>query len=70
MARVGKLTIYVDQGMNSQTLSVRTTGKVGSISLNTVSTDQSYPYKTSSATAKDFWLGVIALAQAEITALP
>lgn len=70
MARVGKITIYVDQGTNSQTLSVRTTGAAGSVPLNTVSVDQGYVFKTSEATAKAFWTDILTLAQAIVAALP
>lgn len=69
MARVGKITIYVDQTMNNQVLSVRTTGKSGSVPLNTVSLNQGYAYRTSAPDAKTFWESILTLAQAAIAAL-
>lgn len=67
MARVGKITIYVDQTMNSQRISVRTTGQVGAIPLNTVSKDLSYNFKTSEPTAQQFWEDILSLASTGIT---
>lgn len=55
MAKVGKMTIYVEQGFNTQVLRIRTTGVIGSIPLNTVSADKAYAFKTSAPDAKTFW---------------
>jgi hypothetical protein len=64
MAKIGKITVYVEQGMNTQVLKVRTTGKVGAIPLNTVSADLSYPNKTSTPDAVSFWHAILTLVQA------
>lgn len=70
MARVGKITVYVNQGAVAQQLSVRTTGAYGTVPLNTVTIDASYPTKTSESTAKAFWTDILNLVQAQIALLP
>lgn len=69
MARVGKITIYVDRTMTKQSISIRTTGALGSVSLNTVTSDLGYNYQTSAPDAKTFWESILTLAQAQIAAL-
>lgn len=64
MARVGKITIFVEQGRIGQTLRVRTIGKRGTILLNTVTTDTNYPAQSPSDTASDFWHDVLTKASA------
>jgi hypothetical protein len=61
MAKVGKMTIYVEQGFNTQVVRIRTTGVVGSIPLNTITADQAYAFKTSAPDAKTFWEAINAL---------
>lgn len=68
MARVGKITIYVDQGFNTQVIKVRTVGTVGSTPVNTISIDQGYAYKTSAPDAKTFWENILTLANAIVAA--
>jgi hypothetical protein len=62
MARTGKITIYVNQGMHTQSLSIRTTGKSGSVALNTISVDIPYTYRTSAPDALTFWTAILNLA--------
>lgn len=64
MARIGKITVFVEQGRIGQTLRVRTTGKRGTIILNTVTTDTNYPAQSPSDTAPDFWHDVLTKASA------
>lgn len=68
MARVAKITVYVDQTYNNQVLRVRTVGKVGTTNLNTINLDQGYAYKTAATDAKTFWENVLALATAIVAA--
>lgn len=64
MARIGKLTVFVEQGMTGQVIRVRTTGKRGTILLNTVSTDTTYPSQSPSDTAPNFWHDALTKASA------
>lgn len=56
MARIGKLTMYVDESRHGHILHVRTTGRKGSLSLNTVSFDEVYAFVNPAATAMSYWL--------------
>jgi hypothetical protein len=66
MSKIGKITVYVEQGMHSQVIRVRTTGRAGAVSLNTVSLDTSYDFRTSAADAKLFWGAILALAETAV----
>lgn len=68
MARVAKITVYVDQTYSTQVVRVRTVGKVGSTAVNTINLDQGYAYKTAAVDAKTFWESVLALATAIVAA--
>lgn len=68
MARVGKITVYVDRTTHGQSLSIRTTGALGTVPLNTVSLDQGYAYQSSAPDAKTFWESILTLAQAMVVA--
>ena len=68
MARVAKITVYVDQTYNTQVLRVRTVGKVGSTAVNTITKDQGYAYKTAAVDAKTFWESILTLATAIVSA--
>lgn len=64
MARIAKITIMVEQARIGQTLRVRTTGKRGTVLLNTITTDTNYPSQSPSDTAADFYHDVLAKASA------
>lgn len=64
MAKVGKITIFVEQGRMGQTIRVRTTGQRGSVALNTITTDTPYPSQSPSDTASAFWHDVLTKASA------
>lgn len=68
MARVAKITVYVEQTYGTQVLKVRTVGKVGSTPVNTISVDQGYAYKTAAVDAKTFWESILALSTAIVAA--
>lgn len=59
MANVGKMTLYVTQTQNGQQIAVRTTGKRGSVLLNTISENLSYTSQSPSPDANTFWLDVL-----------
>jgi len=59
MAKIGKITIYVNTTMNGQSISVRTVGKRGKTQLNTISTDTAYITQSPFDTAANFWHDVL-----------
>lgn len=69
MAKVGKITVYVEQGFNTQVLRIRTTGKVGSTPLGTITLDPAYSSKVAAPDAKTFWLAILAQAQTAVNAV-
>lgn len=66
MAKIGKITIYVSTSMNGQVVSVRTTGKRGATSLNTITSDVAYVTQSPFDTAHDFWTDVLNKALTQI----
>lgn len=56
MAKIGKLTMYVEESRTGHILRVRTTGRKGALSLNTVTFDHVYDYVNPSPTAMVYWL--------------
>ena len=64
MARVAKITIFVEQSMTGQILRVRTTGQRGTVLLNTISTDTEYPSQSPADTAANFYHDVLTKASA------
>jgi hypothetical protein len=59
MAKIGKITVYVSQARNTQTISVRTTGARGTVALNTVVADVTAPSQSPSPDAPTFWEDVL-----------
>lgn len=59
MAKVAKITIFVEQSMNQETIRVRTTGLIGTTQLNTISTDVQYPSRSPSPDAPTFFAAVL-----------
>ena len=55
MAKIGKITIYVEESRSGHVLHVRTTGRKGTLSLNTVSLDPTYDYVNPGTTAPLYW---------------
>jgi len=66
MAKIGKITIYVETQANSQIVRVRTTGKRGATNLNTISTDQGYLSQSPFDTAEHFWTDVLTKALTQL----
>lgn len=66
MARIGKITVFVEQSAHAQTISVRTTGSVGSVALNNVSADVTDPSQSPHTSATAFWQDVLTRAIAAI----
>jgi hypothetical protein len=56
MARIGKLTLYVEEQRYGHIIRVRTTGKKGTMVLGGVTFDQQYNYVNPTVTAAGFWL--------------
>lgn len=56
MARIGKLTIFVEEQRYGHIIRVRTTGKKGTLVLGTVTFDQQYNYVNMAANAPAYWL--------------
>lgn len=59
MARIGKMTIYVDTTTNGQVVRLRTTGQRGTTLLNTVNNDTGYNDQSPFSTASVFWHDVL-----------
>lgn len=65
MSSVGKITIMVDQTRMGEVIKVRTTGKRGTVLLNTVSNDTGYGSQTASPDAPTFWHGILTRASTQ-----
>lgn len=59
MARIGKMTIYVDTTQNGQKISVRSVGARGTTLLNTINTTTAYNNQSPFDTAPNFWHDVL-----------
>lgn len=66
MARIGKITIYVEQTGKNQTQRVRTSGKIGTTSLNTIVSDTQFNTQSPHDTAHNFWTDVLTKAQTQV----
>lgn len=66
MARIGKITVFVDQSRNQQTISVRTTGARGAVNLSGVNADVTASSQSPTTTAVAFWQDVLSRASAAI----
>lgn len=60
---MAKMTLYVSQTATGQTVSIRTTGKRGTVLLNTISTEVTTASQSPSPDASTFWKDVIAKAE-------
>lgn len=65
MARIGKITIYVDTTQNGQLVAIRTVGKRGQTLLNTVTNNTAYITQSPFDTAANFWHDVLTKAQTQ-----
>lgn len=61
MARKGKITIYLDETTHASTVSVRTTGALGSVPLNDITLDIPVNYAISGPTSYMVWKTVVDL---------
>lgn len=66
MAKIGKITVYVSQARNTQTISVRTSGARGTVALNNITADVTAQSQSPTTTAITFWQDVLARASAAI----
>lgn len=55
MARIGKITVTVDESLHGHTLTVKTVGKKGKTLLNVFNLHQVYDYQNSASTAAAYW---------------
>lgn len=55
MAKIGKITIYVTEQRHGHVVTVRTTGKKGTLLLNTVNLQETYQYVNPGTTADAYW---------------
>lgn len=60
VSKIAKMTLYVTQTKNTQTISVRTVGKRGTVTLNTLNPDIQTPSQSPSPDALTFWKDVLA----------
>jgi hypothetical protein len=66
MARIGKITIFVDQSRNQQTISVRTTGSRGAVNLSGITADVTANSQSPTTTPVAFWQDVLSRASTAI----
>jgi len=59
MAKIGKITCYVEESRNGHIVRVRTTGSKGSLLLNTVNLDETYTYVNPGTTANAYWKAIM-----------
>lgn len=66
MARIGKMIVSVDGGTNTQRITVSTTGRKGSVALNTTSRTLDQSFATGAANSDAFWLAILELVVAAL----
>lgn len=66
MGDIGKITLSVSQTRTGQTIKIRTTGRRGSVLLNTISENVNYPSQSPSSDAVAFWTDVLAKASSAL----
>jgi hypothetical protein len=66
VSKVGKITIEVTQAATTEVITVRTTGSKGTVSLNTISTNQGYASHSPSPDAHTFWTAVLTRALTQV----
>jgi len=59
VSKIGKITIFVDQTRNAESLSIRTTGVVGTVSLSMSPVDQQFVSRSPSPDAATFWKDIL-----------
>jgi hypothetical protein len=59
MSKIGNMTVRVQQSRSGQTVDVSTTGKRGSVPLNTITLHLVEPSQSPSVTASAFWTDVL-----------
>ena len=70
MAVSAKMTVRVVKSRSTSTYSVRTAGSYASLPANTVTLDEPGQPLYTTASAKAFWLAVLAAVTAQVEALP
>jgi hypothetical protein len=66
VSSIGKITIMVEQTATAQVIAVRTTGKKGSVLLNTISNNAGYASHSPSPDAHTFWTDVLTKALTQV----
>ena len=59
MSNAGKITITVTGSRNQETIQISTTGRVGSVPVNTISNKVTYPSRSSAADPVTYWTAVL-----------
>jgi len=59
MSAAGKISITVSHSRNQETITVNTTGRVGSVPVNTILSKVTYPSRSTAATPHDYWTAVL-----------
>lgn len=59
MARVGKITISVETGNNTERISYSSTGRMATVALNNTSGIIDHPFRTTAATSDLYWTAII-----------
>lgn len=70
MAQQAKLTVRVGANRGSSTIGISTSGRYVNLATNAINESLPRQPLQPTADAKTFWLSVLAIVQAQITALP
>lgn len=66
MSDAGKITIRVAHSRNQETITVSTTGRVGSVPVNTISSKVTYSSRTAAPDAATYWDGILTRAMTQL----
>ena len=67
MSAIGKITLTVSQTRTGQTTAIRTTGKRGTVLLNTISENAVNAHQSPATNATAFWVDVLTQAIAALS---
>lgn len=67
MSDAGKITVRVSHSRNQETITVGTTGKVGTVPVNTISSKTTYSSRSTATDASAYWIAVLQRVIAELS---
>ena len=67
MSKAGTFTIRVEHSRNQETITVASTGMVGTTQVNTIRSRVVYPSRTAAPDAATYWDGILTRAQSQLT---